>query len=437
MAQIHPTLQSYINEEKNRLNNDIELIASENYPSQAILDILGSCLSVKYSEGYPTSVSKTGRHYGGCEVIDKVEEFAIEQGKKLFNVNFMNVQPMSGTHANTCVYHAFCKPGAKTLSMSLNSGAHLTHGSKFTYSGRFYENHSYDLIDELIDYDVIKARLFEVKPRLLITGYSAYSHKIDFKRIREFVDEYNKEIHAEIIARCGEKEDPTKEYEEKKCILWCDMAHFAGFIAAHIWEDEYDPTKYCDVITSTTHKTLRGPRGGIIAWNNPLYSAKINQAVFPGNAGGPNEALVAAKAQCFVEAQSEEYVAYMKQVAENMQGVLKGIAEVDTAGKIRIVSGGSSNHLALLDLKNTGLTGKEAEDLLLSKHVVTNKNMIEGDLSPSKSSGLRIGTAAATTRGLTSDQAVVLGRYIAKVLLNEEFENAATDIPKDFEQFYK
>lgn len=403
------TIDEVIHKEKERLNDDLEMIASENYPSSKILNILGSVLSVKYAEGYPEEISKQGRHYAGCVNIDSVEMLAINKAKELFGVQFANVQPMSGTHANTAVYHAFCKPGDKTLSMSLNSGAHLTHGSKFTYSGRFYDHHEFKLVNEKIDYDEIKKQLFEVKPRLLILGYSAYSHKIDFKKISEIVWEYNKPIF----------EADADTYEANKCVIWCDMAHFAGFIAAHVWDDKYDPTKYCDVITSTTHKTLRGPRGGIIIWNNPKYTNKINQAVFPGNAGGPNSALIAAKAQCFIEALQPEFAEYIMRVSNNMQGIIRGIKNVDE-GKIRIVSESSENHLVLLDVKGLGITGKQAEEQLYRHGIVTNKNMIEGDASPSTCSGLRLGTAALTTRGLTYSDAVKLGEWIGKLLLNSD-----------------
>ena len=302
---INQKIQNIVDKEKVKLNNELVLIASENYPSQDILDLMGSVCSVPYTEGYPLSVSKAGRHYAGCEVIDELEEYCIEKATELFGVKFANVQPMSGSHANTCVYYAFCKPGDRTLSASLSTMAHLTHGSKFTHSGRFYENHNYELVNEMLDYDELKKRLYEVKPRLLITGYSAYSHKIDFQKIREIVDEYNTNLEIDTIfpedASLSD-EEINKLYDQNKCILWTDMAHFSGFIAAHVWEDKYDPTKWADVVTTTTHKTLRGPRSAIILWNNPDYCKKINQAVFPANGGGCNQAATAAKAQAFIEA---------------------------------------------------------------------------------------------------------------------------------------
>lgn len=404
---IDTTLNNLLEKETNRLNDDIELIASENYPSKDILNLMGTVFSVKYAEGYPGN-----RHYAGCDVIDEVETFAIEKACELFNVKYANVQPFSGSHANTCVYHAFCKPHDKTLSMSLDSGAHLTHGSKFTYSGRFYEHHDFELIDEKINYDEIKNKINEVKPRLLIMGYSAYSGRINFKKVREIVDEYNNSITD----------------ETSKCILWTDMAHFAGFIAAHLWEDDYDPTKWSDVVTTTTHKTLRGPRSAIILWNNDEYTKKINAACFPGNAGGPNEAAVAAKAQCFIEALKPEYKIYMQNVANNMQALIKGIKNYDKDNKLRFVGNGSENHLALIDLKGANLLGSDAERILKSYGIICNKNMIAGDTKPSLCTGIRIGTAAITTRGFTEDMCIRLGEIMAEILLNKSLDASGETI---------
>ena len=405
---IDKKLSELIIQERHRLNNDIELIASENYPSQDILDLLGSVFSVKYAEGYPGN-----RHYAGCAVIDQVETLCIEKAKELFRVNFANVQPWSGSQANAAVYFAVCQPGDRTLSMSLDAGAHLTHGSKFTFSGKYFENHGYDLTNEEIDYAIIERRIYEVKPRLLITGYSAYSRKIDFEKIRKIVDAYN-----------------AARGEEQECILWCDMAHFAGFIAAHVWDDIHDPTKWCDILTSTTHKTLRGPRGGLILWNDDRFTKALNQAVFPAIQGGPNEAIVAAKAQCFIEALRPEYKNYIKQVGINTVALVRGIFEVATAEQIRIVSGAVENHLALLDLKGTGINGKIAEDRLTSFNIITNKNMMPGDSAPSKSSGLRIGAASVTTRGFTEDDCVEVGRLIGEILITPEAEINRADIEK-------
>lgn len=416
---INSKLNDIVSREKDKLNNELVLIASENYPSQDVLDLMGSVCSVPYTEGYPKDVSAQGRHYAGCEVIDELEDYCIEKAKELFRVNFANVQPMSGSHANTCVYYAFCKPGDRTLSASLSTMAHLTHGSKFTHSGRFYENHNYELVDEMLDYDELRKRLYEVKPRLLITGYSAYSHKIDFQKIREIVDIYNTDLEIDtVFPEDMSVEEAQKWFEQNKCILWTDMAHFSGFIAAHTWEDKYDPTQWADVVTTTTHKTLRGPRSAIILWNKPEYCKKINQAVFPANGGGCNQAATAAKAQAFIEAATPEFKHYIEQVHTNMQALIEGIKEVDTEKKLRFVSGDKTeNHMILVDVKGAGLLGKEAEDMLTRCHIICNKNMISGDTKPSECTGIRLGTAAITTRGFTEQMSKELGSIIAKILL--------------------
>ena len=424
---INKKIQNFINEETNALNDNLVLIASENYPSQDILNLMGSVFSVPYTEGYPLSVSKSGRHYAGCEVVDKLEEYCIEKAKELFRVNFVNVQPMSGSHANTCIYYAFCKPGDRTLSASLSTMAHLSHGSKFTHSGRFYENYNYELVDEILDYDELRKRLYEVKPRLLITGYSAYSHKINFQKIREIVDIYNTDLELNISE---DIEDTQKWFEQNKCILWTDMAHFSGFIAAHVWEDKYDPTQWADVVTTTTHKTLRGPRSAIILWNNSDYCKRINQAVFPANAGGCNQAATAAKAQAFIEASTPEFKKYIEQVHANMQALIEGIKEIDIEKKLRFVSGDKTeNHMILIDVKGVGLSGKEAEDMLTRCHIICNKNMISGDTKPSKCTGIRLGTPAITTRGFTENMSKELGNIIAKILLKQlTFDNAELQV---------
>ena len=409
---IDQNLQEYIKEETDKLNDTICLIASEGLPSQDILDIEGSVLSVHYSEGFPGH-----RHYAGCEVVDKVEQYCIDKACELFRVKHACVQPFSGSHANTIVYHAFCKPGDRTLSGNLSQLAHLTHGSKFTYSGRFYENHNYELVNELIDYDEIKRKLYEVKPRLLIMGYSAYSRRIDFEKIRKIVDGYNMMIQCANGIINGNEEEQAKEYESKKCILWTDMAHFSLFIAAHLWKDKYDPTIWSDVVTTTTHKGLLGPRSAIILWNNDEYTKKINSACFPGNAGGSNQAMTAAKAQCFINCLKPEFKEYAEQVYRNMQAIITGIKDIDIECKIRFVSGGSENHMILLDMKSLGLTGKEAESLLESYKIVCNKNMISGDLKPLDCTGIRIGTPAITTRGFDESMCFELGRLIARILL--------------------
>ena len=440
---IDTTLAEIVNREQKKLNDELVLIASENYPSQDILNLMGSVCSVPYTEGYPLSVSKQGRHYAGCEVIDELEEYAIAKACELFRVKFANVQPMSGSHANTCVYYAFCKPGDRTLSASLSTMAHLTHGSKFTHSGRFYENHNYELVDEKLDYDEIRKKLYEIKPRLLIMGYSAYSHKIDFQKIREIVDEYNTNLEIDTIfpedANMSD-EEINKLYEQNKCILWTDMAHFSGFIAAHVWEDKYDPTQWADVVTTTTHKTLRGCRSAIILWNNPDYCKKINQAVFPANGGGTNQAAVAAKAQTFIEALQPGFKEYIQQVHLNIKALTRGIKDWDIENKLRIVSGDTENHMILLDVKGANLIGKEAENLLTSYHIICNKNMITGDTKPSECTGIRLGTPAITTRGFDEAMSYDLGVCIAKILLNQETEDVPARIKQMLDKigpFYK
>jgi len=399
-------LQELIKEETDKLNNTICLIASEGLPDQDILDLEGSVMSVHYSEGLPGN-----RHYAGCEVIDKLEQYCIDKACELFRVKHANVQTFNGSNANTCVYHAFCKPGDRTLSGNLSQLAHLTHGSKFTYSGRMYENHNYELVNELVDYDEIKKRLYEVKPRLLIMGYSAYSRRIDFEKVRSIVDDYNQSVYYDQGGSNNPNADP------KSCILWTDMAHFSLFIAAHLWKDKYDPTIWSDVVTTTTHKGLLGPRSSVILWNNDKYTKKINSAVFPGNIGGSNQAMTAAKAQCFINCLKPEFKNYAEQVYRNMQAIINGIKDFDKQSKIRFVSGGSENHMILLDMKGIGLTGKQAESLLESYNIICNKNMISGDVKPADCTGIRIGTPAITTRGFTEDMCFQLGQLIARILL--------------------
>lgn len=402
-------LQELVNEETDKLNDTICLIASEGLPNQDILDLEGSVLSVHYSEGTPGN-----RHYAGCEVIDKVEQYCIDKACELFRVKHANVQTFNGSNANTCVYHAFCKPGDRTLSGNLSQLAHLTHGSKFTYSGRMYENHNYELVNELIDYDEIRKRLHEVKPRLLIMGYSAYSRRIDFEKVRSIVDDYNQSVYYDQGGSNNPNADP------KSCILWTDMAHFSLFIAAHLWKDKYDPTIWSDVVTTTTHKGLLGPRSSVILWNDDNYTKKINSAVFPGNIGGSNQAMTAAKAQCFINCLKPEFKEYAEQVYRNMQAIINGIKDIDKENKIRLVSGGSENHMVLLDMKGIGLTGKQAESLLESYNIICNKNMISGDLKPADCTGIRIGTPAITTRGFDENMCFELGQIIAQILLNPD-----------------
>lgn len=426
---IDQVIQAIHSKEKERLNDDIELIASENYPSQDILDLLGSYFSVKYAEGFPREVSKQGRHYAGCENIDLLEIYAIAKAKELFNVKFANVQPHSGSQANQAVYAGLLKPGDTVLGMGIEYGGHLTHFSKASSTGYTY-NPIYYGLDENgeLNYEEIKQKLYEYHPRMLVVGASAYSKRIDYELIHSIVEDYNQAMYYDQ----GGSNNP--DANPKSCYLMSDSAHVMGFIAAHMWKDKYDPTKWCDVVTSTTHKTLRGPRGGIILWNDENLCSKINSGVFPKTQGGPNEALVAAKAQCFIEALKPEFKDYMEQVYHNMQALINGIKAYDSDNQIGFVSGGSENHLVLLDLKKSGINGKEAEDKLTSYGIITNKNMIAGDDKPSTCTGLRIGTAAITTRGFTEEMCYSLGGIIAKIILKKEKDEEVSVI--DFEEEY-
>ena len=426
---IDQLIQAIHSKEEERLNDDIELIASENYPSQDILDLLGSYFSVKYAEGFPKEVSKQGRHYAGCENIDLLEIYAIAKAKELFNVKFANVQPHSGSQANQAAYAGLLKPGDTVLGMGIEYGGHLTHFSKASSTGYTY-NPIYYGLDENgeLNYEEIKQKLYEYHPRMLVVGASAYSKRIDYELIRSIVEDYNQAMYYDQ----GGSNNP--DANPKSCYLMSDSAHVMGFIAAHMWKDKYDPTKWCDVVTSTTHKTLRGPRGGIILWNDENLCSKINSGVFPKTQGGPNEALVAAKAQCFIEALKPEFKDYMEQVYHNMQALINGIKAYDSDNQIGFVSGGSENHLVLLDLKKSGINGKEAEDRLTSYGIITNKNMIAGDDKPSTCTGLRIGTAAITTRGFTEEMCYSLGGIIAKIILKKEKDEEVSVI--DFEEEY-
>lgn len=422
-------LQQLVKEQINKLNNTICLIASENYPTQDILDLEGTVLSVPYAEGFPKEVSKQGRHYAGCENIDLLEIYAIAKAKELFNVKFANVQPHSGSQANQAVYAGLLKPGDTVLGMGIEYGGHLTHFSKASSTGYTY-NPIYYGVDENgeLNYEEIKQKLYEYHPRMLVVGASAYSKRIDYELIHSIVEDYNQAMYYDQ----GGSNNP--DANPKSCYLMSDSAHVMGFIAAHMWKDKYDPTKWCDVVTSTTHKTLRGPRGGIVLWNDENLCSKINSGVFPKTQGGPNEALVAAKAQCFIEALKPEFKDYMEQVYHNMQALINGIKAYDSDNQIGFVSGGSENHLVLLDLKKSGINGKEAEDRLTSYGIITNKNMIAGDDKPSTCTGLRIGTAAITTRGFTEEMCYSLGGIIAKIILKKEKDEEVSVI--DFEEEY-
>lgn len=407
-------LQELEKEETKRLNNDIELIASENYPSQDILDLMGSHFSCKYSEGFCEH-----RHYAGCEIIDKVENYAIQKACELFKCNYANVQPWSGSQANLAVYAGLLKPNNTVLGMSLSAGGHLTHFSKASDSSKEYNACYYGLDEKgYLNYDEIEKKLYIYHPRLLVVGASAYSRIIDFERIRKIVDEYNNTKQVVTIHSDGLPDRKTEIYPNSpffnNCYLMVDMAHIAGLVAAGLHPS---PIPYADIVTSTTHKTLRGPRGGLILWNDASLCNKLNSGVFPKTQGGANQAAIAAKAQCFIEANTVEFKKYAKQILLNMQALIKGIKAADKDNLFSFISGGSDNHLVLLNIKKLGIFGKEAEDRLTSYGIICNKNMIEDDTKPSECTGLRFGTAAITTRGFDEEMCFELGQIITKILL--------------------
>ena len=437
---IDKQLLQYEVEETRRLNKDIELIASENYPSQDILDLMGSHFSVKYSEGFPLSVSKQGRHYAGCEVIDKLEEYAIAKACELFKCNYANVQPWSGSQANQAVYAGLLKPGDTVLGMDLNAGGHLTHVSKASATGSIYNAVYYGLDDNgELNYKEIDAQLYEHHPRLLVVGASAYPRIIDFERIRKIVDIHDGSRMKEYLI--DHPNTIGQELIDKfKTYILVDMAHVSGLVAAEVHPS---PLPYADVVTTTTHKTLRGPRGGMILWNDPALCKKLNSGVFPRIQGGSNQATIAAKAQCFIEALDPSFKQYANQILLNMKALIAGIKNADPDFKIGFVSNGSENHLALLDLKNTGINGKTAEERLAFYGIITNKNMIAGDTKPSECTGLRIGTAAITTRGFDEAMSFKLGTLIAKIILQKtedkdlETECDVQELIEKMGDFYK
>ncbi len=362
---LSPLLNDIIQKELYRQQNSIELIASENIASAGVLRAQGSILTNKYAEGYPSK-----RYYGGCRYVDEVENLAISVLKKLFRAKFANVQPHSGSQANQAVFLSLLSPGDKILSMSLDSGGHLTHGSKVNLSGKWFECHHYGVSKEnyLIDYDNVRKLAKTLQPKLIIAGASAYPRKVDFKLFREIADE------------CG-------------AYLLADMAHISGVVAAN---QHQNPVDYAHVVTSTTHKTLRGPRGGIILTNYEDISKKINSAVFPGLQGGPLMHVIAAKAQAFIEASSESFVSYIATVLSNAKILAKKLQE----GGCDVLTGGTDNHIVIIDLRNKGITGKLVEKSLEEVGITCNKNTIPFDTEkPFITSGIRLGSPAATTRG--------------------------------------
>lgn len=386
LAKVDPELWQAVQAENQRQEDHIELIASENYVSTAVMEAQGSQLTNKYAEGYPGK-----RYYGGCEHVDVAEQIAIERIKALFGADAANVQPNSGSQANQAVLMAFCKPGDTIMGMSLAEGGHLTHGMPLNMSGKWFNVVSYGLDkNEAIDYDAMEAKAREHKPKLIVAGASAYSLHIDFERFAKIA----KEIGA---------------------IFMVDMAHYAGLIAAGVYPN---PVPHADVVTSTTHKSLRGPRGGIILMKAEHEKA-INSAIFPGLQGGPLMHVIAAKAVAFKEALTPEFKAYQEQVVKNA----KVVAETLTQRGLRIVSGGTQSHVMLVDLRAKGITGKEAEAVLGAAHMTINKNAIPNDPEkPMVTSGVRIGTPAMTTRGFKEEEARLTANLIADVLDNPRDE---------------
>ena len=407
-----------IDSEEHRQLNGIELIASENFTSPAVMEATGSVLTNKYAEGYPGK-----RYYGGCEVVDQIEQIAIDRAKELFGAAYANVQPHSGSQANTAVFHAFLRPGNKILGFDLSHGGHLTHGSPVNFSGRLYEAHFYGVQEDSgrLDYDNILAIAKEVEPQMIIAGASAYSRDINFERFREIADEVG-------------------------AFLLADISHPSGMIATGLLSD---PIPHCHVVTTTTHKTLRGPRGGLILmgedFDNPFglalkngtlrkMSHLLDMAVFPGNQGGPLEHIVAAKAIGFGEALKPEFKVYMQQVKKNANAM----AEAFISRDYHLISGGTDNHMMLIDLRNKNITGKAAEQALVKAEITANKNMVPfDDKSPFVTSGIRFGTAAITTRGLNEKDMVTIVDLIDRVISDHENVNNLSAITKEVKELMR
>lgn len=392
VSNADPEVGQAMAKELARQQRNLELIASENIVSPAVMAAMGSVLTNKYAEGYPGK-----RYYGGCECVDIVETIAIERAKKLFGAKFANVQPHSGAQANTAAYFAVLKPGDTVLGMSLADGGHLTHGSPVNLSGKYFNFISYGLDDstETINYDTIQKLADENKPKLIVAGASAYPRAIDFKRLSQIA----KSVGA---------------------LLMVDMAHIAGLVAAGLHES---PVPYADITTTTTHKTLRGPRGGLILTNDETLAKKINSAIFPGTQGGPLMHIIAAKAVCFGEALKPEFKDYQKRIVENAKALADGLLKRG----FNLVSGGTDNHLMLVDLRPFNITGKELEHRLDEVYITVNKNAIHNDPEkPFVTSGVRIGTPAVTTRGLGVEEMEKIAEYI--FLCATDFENKADEI---------
>ena len=393
-----PELWQAIENEGVRQQNNLELIASENIVSKGVLAAQGSILTNKYAEGYPNK-----RYYGGCEFVDVVETLAIERAKELFGAKFANVQPHSGSQANTAAYLALIEPGDTVLGMDLSAGGHLTHGSPVNFSGKTYHFVGYgvDPTTEVIDYDVVRILAREHRPKLIVAGSSAYSRIINFAKFREIADEV------------GAK-------------LMVDMAHIAGLVAAGLHPN---PVPYADIVTTTTHKTLRGPRGGMILTNDEELAKKVNSAIFPGIQGGPLEHVIAGKAVAFKEALDPSFKEYAQQVIKNAKAM---VSIFNKEPKARLVSGDTDNHLLLMEVTGFGLNGKEAEHLLDSVNITVNKNSIPFEtLSPFKTSGIRIGTPAITSRGFKEEDAAKVAELIVKVLSNKDDADVLAQVKQE------
>ena len=416
--RIDKEIVELIKKEEKRQLNGIELIASENFTSPAVMNATGSVLTNKYAEGYPGK-----RYYGGCEVVDEIETIAIERAKELFGAVYANVQPHSGSQANTAVYHAFLSPGDKILGFDLSHGGHLTHGSPVNFSGRLYNPSFYGVEKDtgILNYENILKIALDEKPKLIIAGASAYSRDINFERFREIADSVG-------------------------AFLMADISHPSGLIAKGILND---PIPHCHVVTTTTHKTLRGPRGGLILmgedFDNPFglklkngslkkMSSLLNLAVFPGNQGGPLEHVIAGKAIAFGEALKDDFMVYMVQVRQNAKAMAKAFIEKD----YNIISGGTDNHMMLIDLRNKNISGKDAELALVKADITANKNMVPfDDKSPFITSGIRFGTPAITTRGLLEKDMIKIVDLIDKVITNNDNDKVIGEVKKDVNELMK
>lgn len=394
-----PQISRLLLEEFKRQRDNVELIASENFTYRGALEVAGSILTNKYAEGYPGH-----RYYGGCEVVDKIENLAIKRACKLFKCKYANVQPHSGSSANLAAYHALCDLGDTIMGLSLDNGGHLTHGSSVSFSGKYYNavNYTLDPKTERLDYDAILKLAKKAKPKVIVAGYSAYPRKISFKKFREICNQVG-------------------------AYLMVDMAHIAGLIAAGAHPS---PFPYADIVTSTTHKTLRGPRSGLILTNNPEIAKKVNSAIFPGLQGGPLMHIIAAKAVSFKMADSAEFKKYIKDVLENSKALARGLK----VGGLRLVTGGTDNHLCLADVSVAGTTGKVVEEACAKAKITINKNTIPGDKeSPFVTSGIRVGTPAVTSRDFTASNCFDVGKGIAAIAFNPKDKSTIEDVKHSME----